>query len=201
MSLQLIDRSRAAITRDRVYLTLREAITTAQLVPGRRLSENELAGQLGVSRTPIREALALLREERLVAIVPQLGTFVTRVSPAAVADAAFVREALECSAVRLAAERIEGPALSELQANLAAQEQADVPTFDSLDDDLHRMLCEAAGHAIAWTLARRANGQLDRIRRLSLPEPGYVRLMVAEHHVVIGAVACISCCRWTWPQR
>ena len=189
MSLQLIDRSRAAITRDRVYLTLREAITTAQLVPGRRLSENELAGQLGVSRTPIREALALLREERLVAIVPQLGTFVTRVSPGAVADAAFVREALECSAIRLAAERIEGAALSELQANLAAQEQADVPTFDSLDDDLHRMLCEAAGHAIAWTLARRANGQLDRIRRLSLPEPGYVRLMVAEHHVVVGAVA------------
>ena len=189
MTLQLIDRTRASITRDRVYLTLREAITTADLVPGRRLSENELAGSLGVSRTPIREALALLREERLVAIVPQLGTFVTRVSTAAVADAAFVREALECSAVRVAAELIDGPALTELQANLAAQEQAGAVAFDGLDDDLHRALCEASGHAIAWTLAHRANGQLDRIRRLSLPEPGYLAEMVAEHHDVVAAVA------------
>ncbi len=189
MTLQLIDRGRTAITRDQVYLALREAITSARLVPGRRLSENELAGQLGVSRTPIREALALLREERLVAIVPQLGTFVTRVNPAAVADAAFVREALECSAVRLAAERIDGGALAELQANLAAQEQADTATFDALDDDLHRTLCEAGGHPIAWTLARRANGHLDRIRRLSLPEPGYLREMLDEHHDVVAAVA------------
>ncbi len=189
MSLQLIDRGRGEIARDRVYLTLREAITTAQLIPGRRLSENELAGQLGVSRTPIREALALLREERLVAIVPQLGTFVTRVSPAAVADAAFVREALECSAVRLAAEAIEGPLLAGLQANLAAQESADVLAFDGLDDDFHRALCDASGHPIAWTLTHRANGQLDRIRRLSLPEPGYLREMVAEHHDVVAAVA------------
>lgn len=189
MTLELIDRGRVSVARDRVYLTLRNAITTAGLVPGRRLSENELAGQLGVSRTPIREALALLREERLVAIVPQLGTFVTRVSPAAVADAAFVREALECSAVRLAAERIDGPGLTGLQANLAAQERADAATFDGLDEDLHRALCEAAGHPIAWTLAHRANGQLDRIRALSLPEPGYVREMVDEHQDVVAAVA------------
>lgn len=189
MPLELIDRRRAGTTRDRVYLTLREAITSAALVPGRRLSENELAGQLGVSRTPIREALALLREERLVAIVPQLGTFVTRVSPSAVADAAFVREALECSAVRLAAERVEAPELAELQANLAAQEAADPVGFDGLDDDFHRTLCEAGGRAIAWTLAQRVNGQLDRIRRLSLPEPGYVAEMIAEHHEVVAAVA------------
>ena len=193
MPLELLDRTAAGATRDRVYLTLREAITTAALVPGRRLSENELARELGVSRTPIREALALLREERLVAIVPQLGTFVTRISTAAVADAAFVREALECSAVRLAAARIDSDALEGLQANLAAQEQAlalaDVAAFDGLDDDLHRALCEASGHGIAWTLAHRANGQLDRIRRLSLPEPGYFAEMVAEHGDVLAAVA------------
>ena len=82
---------------------LREAIVSAKLKPGLRLSENELAGELGVSRTPVREALQRLRDERLVAIVPQLGTFVTLISPQAVADASFVREALECSAVALAA--------------------------------------------------------------------------------------------------
>ena len=193
MALELLDRTAVGATRDRVYLTLREAITTAALRPGRRLSENELARDLGVSRTPIREALALLREERLIAIVPQLGTFVTRISSRAVADAAFVREALECSAVRLAAERIGPDALEGLGANLAAQEQAlavaDVAAFDGLDDGLHRALCEASGHAIAWTLTQRANGQLDRVRRLSLPDPGYFAQMVTEHAGVVAAVS------------
>lgn len=187
--LQLTERTAGLVACERVYLTLREAITTAELAPGRRLSENELAGQLGVSRTPIREALARLREERLVAIVPQLGTFVTRISPSAIADAAFAREALECAAVRLAAERIGSEALVELQANLAAQAEAEPSRFHGLDDEFHRLLCEASGHPVAWTLAHRANGQLDRLRRLSLPEPGYRELMVDEHHDVLAAVA------------
>lgn len=189
MPLELVERTPGLAARERIYLTLREAITTAELAPGRRLSENELAGQLGVSRTPIREALALLREERLVTIVPQLGTFVTRISPAAIADAAFVREALECAAVRVAAERIESAALAELQANLAAQASADADRFHALDDDFHRRLCGASGHPVAWELAQRANGQLDRLRRLSLPEPGYRLAMVEEHHAVLAAVA------------
>jgi DNA-binding FadR family transcriptional regulator len=66
--------------RVQVYAALREAIVRAELEPGRQLSENELAGRLGVSRTPVREALVRLRDERLVEIVPQLGTFVTRIS-------------------------------------------------------------------------------------------------------------------------
>src|ERR671921_1610907 len=104
MRIHLSDRASGGSARDQVYVALREAIVCAELEPGRRLSENELADLLGVSRTPVREALARLRDERLVAIVPQLGTFVTLISPAAVEDAAFVREALECSAIRLATE-------------------------------------------------------------------------------------------------
>lgn len=194
MLIPLADRGRPGeSTRERVYASLREAITTAQLEPGRRLSENELAGELGVSRTPIREALALLREERLVAIVPQLGTFVTLISPRAVHDAGFVREALECAAVRLAAERITVDTLEDLQANLASQERVvergDPDRFDRLDNDLHRMLSAASGRPIAWSLAQRANGQLDRVRRLSLPEPGFLADMLGEHRDVVAAVA------------
>src|SRR5690349_12947762 len=92
-------------TRGEVYGRLRDAIVAAELEPGRQLSENELAEFFGVSRTPIREALVRLRDDRLVEIVPQLGTFVTRISEAAVSDAQFIRQALECAAVRLAAQR------------------------------------------------------------------------------------------------
>lgn len=178
---------------ERAYTILRDAIVTAELEPGRRLSENELAEQLGISRTPVREALARLREDRLVAIVPQLGTFVTLISPQAVADAAFVREALECNAVRLTSLRIGAEGLEELQASLSAQERviadADADAFDVLDEAFHRSLCEHSGHEIAWSLSRRANGHLDRIRRLSLPEAGYMAEMLSQHRSVVAAVA------------
>jgi len=187
-----VDRSSAGVASDKVYVVLREGIVSASLPPGSRLSENELASKLGVSRTPVREALARLRDERLVDVVPQLGTFVTLISEEAVADAAFVREALECSAVRLAAERIDAHGAALLHANLFAQEQAEVAgdavAFDRLDDALHQLICELSGHAIAWTLSRRANGHLDRVRRLSLPEPGYLTEMVREHRELVHAI-------------
>ena len=90
-------------TRGQAYTVLRDAIVRGELAPGRQLSENELAELLGISRTPVREALIRLRDDRLVEIVPQLGTFVTHISEAGVADAQFIREALECAAVRIAA--------------------------------------------------------------------------------------------------
>ena len=193
MRLALSDRSTLTVSaRDQVYASLRDAIVSAELEPGRRLSENELADLIGVSRTPVREALIRLQDERLVAIVPQLGTFVTLISAGAVADAAFVREALECAAVRLAADHAHTEDLTALHANLAAQDRArdedDPAAFDRLDDDLHRQLCDLSGHAIAWQLSRRANGHLDRVRRLSLPEPGYVGEMLAEHRAIVAAV-------------
>ena len=189
----LSDRAAGGAASNQVYAALREAIVSAEFEPGRRLSENELAERLGVSRTPVREALVRLRDERLVAIVPQLGTFVTLISPEAIEDAAFVREALECSAIRLSTERAGPRDLEELGANLAAQERAeaegDIDAFDALDEALHRMLCELSGREIAWSLSRRANGHLDRVRRLSLPEPGYLTEMVSEHRAVVAAVA------------
>src|SRR4051812_42676772 len=114
----LLPTERRGPARAHVYTTLRDAIVSAQLAPGRQLSENELAALLGVSRTPIREALQRLREERLVAIVPQLGTFVTHISEAAVSDAQFVREALECSAGRGTALRARDSDLAALQAGI-----------------------------------------------------------------------------------
>src|SRR3954452_5033883 len=102
--------------RDHVYVKLREAIVTAELEPGRQLSENELAARMGVSRTPIREALVRLRDERLVEIAPQLGTFVARISDRQLADAQFAREALECAAIRLAAARAGGAVVLALEA-------------------------------------------------------------------------------------
>lgn len=178
--------------RDHVYDRLRESIVTAELAPGRQLSENELASRLGVSRTPVREALVRLRDDRLVDIVPQLGTFVARISDRALADAQFVREALECAAIRLAAVRATPADVLALRAILSRQEAArdahDFERFSALDHELHRALCELSGHGVAWRLAGRANGHLDRVRRLSLPDSAYLAEMVVEHGEVVAAV-------------
>jgi DNA-binding GntR family transcriptional regulator len=191
--LPVAERSRRGPARAHVYTALRDAIVAGQLEPGRQISENELAARLGVSRTPIREALQRLREERLVAVVPQYGTFVTHISESAVSDAQFVREALECAAVRGTALRARDQDLAALEAIIrrqdAAREANDFDSFYVLDDELHQLLCDLSGHDIAWSLSQRAKGHLNRIRRLSMPEPGYMMEMIGEHRAVVAAVA------------
>jgi len=191
-ALSRISRTDAGPAGRAVYASVRDAIISTELEPGRQISENELAAQLGVSRTPVREALARLRDDRLVEIVPQLGTFVSRISVSGVDDAQFLREALECSAVRLAAERCSPADLNGLQALIARQEAArdagDAAGFFVLDDNLHSTLCELSGRPIAWAIVERANGHLNRVRRLSLAHPRYLAEMVAEHKVVVDAV-------------
>jgi DNA-binding GntR family transcriptional regulator len=179
--------------RVQVYAALRQAIVSAELEPGRQLSENELAARLGVSRTPIREALVRLRDERLVEIVPQLGTFVTRISSSAVADAQSIREALECACVRRAAELATEDDVAALEDVMRAQEHArDTDDFDSfyvLDDAFHQALCDMSEHRAVWPVSQRARGHLNRVRRLSMPVPSYLALMIEQHHRVVSAVA------------
>jgi GntR family transcriptional regulator, rspAB operon transcriptional repressor len=191
--ISLAERRSGVPARTQVYATLRDAIIRAELPPGRKLSENELATWLGVSRTPIREALVRLRDERLVAIVPQLGTFVSYISPQAVSDASFIREALECAAVRQTAVVATEDDIAALEENLRAQERADergdFDAFYVLDEDFHRVLCDLSGHATVWAVSQRAKGHLNRIRRLSIPMPTYIGEMIAEHRDVVAAVA------------
>ena len=176
-----------------VYRALRDAIISAEFAPGQRLSENELAERLAVSRTPVREALIRLRDERFVQIVPQLGTFVTRISTAAVQDAQFIRESLECAAVRLAATRAEPGDIAALAGFVRRQaevsEHGDHERFAVLDDEFHAAICQMAGHSVAWEVAQRVKGHLNRVRRLSLPQPRYLEEMVAEHRLVLDALA------------
>ena len=128
-----------------------------------------------------------------MAIVPQLGTFVTRISTTGVGDAQFVREALECAAVRQAAVRANDRDVAALEAIIRRQDDtrdaADFDAFYVLDDELHRALCELSGHGIAWPLSQRAQGHLNRVRHLSLPLPSYLAEMIAEHRAVVAAVA------------
>ena len=126
--------------RDQTLETLRRRIISLQLPPGEPLSENELAQELGVSRTPVRESLILLREEGLVQVYPQIGSFVSLVDLSRVSEAQFVREAIECASLRdLSVDAAGIAGLREiLQSQREADANGDVEEFFRLDEEFHR---------------------------------------------------------------
>ncbi|WP_234434166.1 GntR family transcriptional regulator [Streptomyces sp. NRRL F-5126] len=178
-----------ASTRQQVHEQIRARIIRLDLEPGSALSENDLAAELGVSRTPVRESLILLGDEGLVDVYPQLGTFVSRIRPADIASAQFVREALECAALRGAAGRTSPRDLTDLRRLLRAQgdaaEDGDMDGFFRLDEDFHARLMAVGGHASAWPVVAQAKAQLDRARRLSLPLTQQLPLLIGQHTAVV----------------
>lgn len=176
--------------RDQTLDTLRRRIISLQLPPGEPLSENELAQELGVSRTPVRESLILLREEGLVQVFPQIGSFVSLVDLGRVAEAQFVREAIECASLRDA--EVDGGGIAGLREILKDQWDAeavgDVDEFFRLDEDFHRELLRLAGHETAWTAVNSAKAHLDRARRLSLIDARPVSTLIEQHTAIVDAL-------------
>ncbi|ASJ75388.1 GntR family transcriptional regulator [Granulosicoccus antarcticus] len=174
-----------------VYQMLKEAIIRADMLPGQRLSDIELAKTWDISRQPIREAFMRLQAEDLLDVRPQRGTFVRRISVPAVLDARFVREAIEADIVRVVAESAESSVIKELKALLAAQKKLlkQPPVqFMKLDDEFHRTLAEAAGKPYAWRVIEDVKTQMDRVRFLSFNDFHMERL-VSQHADIVSAIA------------
>jgi len=174
-----------------IHTAIRQDIATLRFRPGARLSENELALRFGTSRAPVREALIRLAEEGLIEVRPQRGSFVSRISLAAMQRARFVREALEVAIAGRAAERGLSPAAHQkATAALAEQEQVqdDPERFTMADDAFHRVLAEDVGIAQLWAVIEREKTQFDRIRFLSLPVVTPVASLISQHHDILGAI-------------
>lgn len=177
--------------RDQTMETLRRRIISLQLAPGEPLSENELAQELGVSRTPVRESLILLREEGLVHVFPQIGSFVSLVDLARVSEAQFVREAIECASLAdLVADAEDIAGLRHiLQGQWDAEGAKDIERFFSLDEEFHRELLRLAGHEASWAAVNSAKAHLDRARRLSLVDTTHVASLIGQHTAVVDSLA------------
>ncbi len=175
-----------------IHEVLRRSIITMRLRPRQKVSEAELALELGVSRTPVREALIKLAEDRLVEILPQRGSFITPIRLHEVLEARFIREALEIAVVRDAAASgraaILGQLESLLQAQRAAARDKDLERFLDLDEAFHHTLSESIDKQRSWRLIQTVKHQLDRVRYLSLPEPGSLALLIRQHAAIAEAV-------------
>ena len=177
-------------SRRKVYETLRRRLLTLELAPGEALSENELAAGLGVSRTPVRESLILLAEEGLVEVYPQVGSFVSRVDAKRVADAQFLREAIELASLEDITTDPDPVLVQELQENLDRQQAPgiDLEDFFGLDEAFHHGLLRLGGHASAWLTLLSAKGHLDRARRLGLHDAKSPRIFADQHAEILQAV-------------
>lgn len=174
--------------------TLRRAIVRGDLFPGEKLAETRIADQLGVSRTPVREAFKQLQAEGLVTVVSRSGTFVTELSSREVGELYAVREALEGMVARLAAEHHTAEDRRALEANMKrttrAVDAGDVHEFVACDADFHRTMISAAkSEKLAEHVAFLENRiQRERLAFVVTARPGRAARSCAEHARVLEAV-------------
>ena len=176
----------------RVYGSLKAAIIDLTIRPGGILRKSEVCATLGVSRSPVSEAVARLAAEALVDVVPQAGTFAARLSMEEVREGAFLREALELAAVEAVAAAVTPDGVARLRRELALQEglvaAGDGPGFYAADERMHETILSMTGHRRLPALSRTAWVHVDRARRLILPVPGRVEETLEEHRAIVAAI-------------
>lgn len=178
--------------RDVVFKTLRQAILMGELVPGQRLMEIQLANQLGVSRTPIREAMRKLELEGLVVMVPRKGAQVAKINQKGLNDVLEVRCALEELAVELACERITEEELKELRAALdrfkAAVPGKDLVDLAQKDVELHDVIYAATKNERLMVILNNLREQIYRYRVEYLKDYASHQGLQEEHEALYEAL-------------
>lgn len=179
--------------RDVVFNTLRKAILRGELKPGERLMEIQLANKLGVSRTPIREAIRKLELEGLVLMIPRKGAEVAQITEKNMQDVLEVRKALEELSVQLACERITPEQVEEMK--LAAEEfrkvlkSGDVTKIAEADVKFHDIIFDATNNQRLITLLNNLREQMYRFRVEYLKQKECYPQLLEEHDKLIALIS------------
>ena len=178
--------------RDVVFNTLRQAIIEGELKPGERLLEIQLADRLGVSRTPIREAIRKLELEGLVVMTPRHGATVAGITSKNLKDVLEIRGALEELAIELACQRMSDEQAEELrQVNRAFNEILD--TDDALalanrDEEFHDCIYNATGNPRLQQILANLREQMYRYRLVYIKDKDKRQVLASEHEKILDAV-------------
>ncbi len=179
--------------REIVFETIRMAIINQVLRPGERLMETQLADELGVSRTPVREAIRKLELEGLVVMVPRRGAYVAGISMRDIHEVFQVRGALEALAASLAAERITPEELEEMERQLVKEaeetEANNLKSIVQIDTTFHDIMYKASRNQKLIQMINNLQEQLQRFRSASLARPGRSKTALEEHKKIAEAIA------------
>ena len=175
--------------RDVVFNTLRQAILRGELKPGERLMEIQLANKLGVSRTPIREAIRKLELEGLVLMIPRKGAEVAEITEKSLRDVLEVRRALEELSVQLACEKITKEEIRELESVAKEFQQvvksSDITEIAEVDVRFHDIIYTATDNQKLIQLLNNLREQMYRYRVEYLKRDGVFPQLIAEHEAII----------------
>jgi DNA-binding GntR family transcriptional regulator len=172
---------------ERAYAGIRHLIVSLELAPGAVIEERALMERLGIGRTPVREALRRLAQERLVEVYPRRGMFVTGVDVRELARLSEVREVLEPEAARLAAARATDADQEELAALLAELDAGSSELMD-LDERIHRAVYRAAHNDLLEATLEQYYVLALRIWSMALDRADELKDAVQEHRALLEAI-------------
>jgi DNA-binding GntR family transcriptional regulator len=181
--------------RDRIAEMVRESIIDGRIRPGERLAEPDLASRLGVSRTPLREALLQLDSEGFVVVTPRRGAVVSDLSIDDARETYLVKGALECLAARLACERITEEELESLRDNnermgqMATARNRDNRRLLQLNSEFHATICAASGVEKLIQYVHILRSQTLRYNYIYLSVLSHLSASVREHARILEALA------------
>lgn len=178
--------------RDVVFNTLRQAILTGELKPGERLMEIHLANKLGVSRTPIREAIRKLELEGLVIMIPRRGAEVAQITEKSMNDVLEVRRAMDTLCVELACDRISQEELESLKKACDTFAEAvrtkDIRVIAQADVALHDIIVQATGNLRLVQLINNLSEQMYRYRFEYLKDTSRHECLIQEHRMIYEGI-------------
>ncbi len=191
--MKLEERHCAETAREYALRMLKENIISMELKPGTMVSENELAAQLGLSRTPVREALMDMAQYGLVDVLPQRGSRISLIDYALVEEARFARQVLEVAILPIVCENVTEETLAQLKQNVRFQQLSQEPemsgSFDlmELDNAFHRLLFHIAQKDNTLRMLEGMTIHFDRVRALSLSVVKDQKI-IGDHQAICEAI-------------
>ena len=189
--MQIMERKSGESARDYAFRVIKESIVSLKIIPGTMVSENELSLKLGLSRTPVREALIDLSKSQVVEIYPQKGVYISLIDPKLVEEDRFLRLVLESAIVKTACEVATEENLTALEENLILQEfYLKNPSPDKLlklDDEFHELLFSICKKDRIYKLMNSMSIHFDRVRSLSLVAIKDIKI-VGDHQAILTAI-------------
>ncbi|SDA60481.1 DNA-binding transcriptional regulator, GntR family [Lachnospiraceae bacterium G11] len=177
--------------RDFAFRVLRDNIVSLDLKPGTLISENEIAMEFGVSRTPVREAIIDLAKAGIIEILPQRGSYVSLIDPSMVEESRFVRKILDKAVIELACEIAPKDVIDEIEENVHLQEfyleKEDADRIYMLDNQFHYLIYKAAGKETTYDMSSTMMLHFDRVRTLSVETVKDLKI-VKDHREMLEAI-------------
>ena len=177
--------------REKILESIRDAIISGTIKPGSRVSEPELADRFGISRTPIREAFRQLESEGYLKVIPRKGAVVSAFTQKDVEEFYAIKSILEGYAARLACTRLTDKEIERLkvinQRLSELCELGDIKQFFKVHNDFHDLFIKAADNEKLRDMINLLVTRFQRLRMMSLSQPGRMQVSVQEHHKIIKA--------------